>query len=120
MRSPKKGPGRPKIVPVGNRAAQKGKTTPKDKTERSTARYVEVKIRITRDEFDRGQPYFENQKNLGKFILDAIREKINRAEANDKTARLRMLTGNMDLLEPILKELFIQGRLNFLKGIIDG
>jgi hypothetical protein len=110
----KKGPGRPNIVPVGSRTAQKGNSTQKAKTNRSTARYVEVKIRITRDEFTRGLPYFENEKYLGRFALDAVREKINRAEANDKAGRLRKLLGDESLLYTVLKHMHETGKLNFL------
>jgi hypothetical protein len=115
MGTSKKGPGRPNTVPVGSRIAQKGNSPQKTKMNRSTARYVEVKIRITRDEFARGQPYFQKQKYLARFVLDAYREKVNRSEANDKTARLRILAGNMELLEPVLKEMYAKGKLNFLK-----
>jgi hypothetical protein len=59
-------------------------------------------------------PYFENQKNLGRFILDAIREKINRAEANDKAARLRKLLTDETLLLSVLSHLQKTGKLNFL------
>jgi hypothetical protein len=78
------------------------------------ARFVEIKIRITAGEFTRGLPYFEDQKYLSRYVLDAYREKINRAEANDKAGRLRILAGNIALLEPILKEMYAQGKLNFL------
>jgi hypothetical protein len=114
MRTPKNTPQKPNIVPVGSRSAPKGNSTPKAKTNRSTARYVEVKIRITRDEFERGLPYFENEKYLSRFVLDAYREKVNRAAANDKTARLRILMGNMEILETVLKEMYKCGKLNFL------
>jgi hypothetical protein len=110
----KKSPGKPNIVPVGSRGAQKGNSTQKPKKPRSTARYVEVKIRITREEFDRGQSYFQEQKYLARFVLDAYREKVNRSEANDKAARLRIFSGNMELLGPVLKEMYAQDKLNFL------
>jgi hypothetical protein len=114
MGTPKKGPGRPKIVPAGSRAAQKGSSAPKPQKARSTARYVEVKIRLTRDEFARGVPYFENEKYLGKFALDAVREKINRSESHDKTARLSKLLTDETLLLPVLKHMQETGKLNFL------
>jgi hypothetical protein len=53
-------------------------------------------------------------------VLEADREKLNRAEANDKAARLRILAGNIELLEPILKEMHAQGKLSFLKGSFGG
>ncbi|MDR1315373.1 MAG: hypothetical protein LBK13_00755 [Spirochaetales bacterium] len=114
MGTPKKGPGRPKTVPVGNRAAQKGNSPQKEKKGRSTARYVEVKIRITRDEFARGLPYFGNEKYLGRFALDAVREKINRSESHDKSARLSKLLTDETLLLPVLKHMQETGKLNFL------
>jgi hypothetical protein len=117
MGTPKKGPGRPNTVPVGNNAAQKGNPTPKPKKTRSTARYVEVKIRITREEFTRGLPYFENEKYLGRFVLDAVRKKINRAESHDKTARLSKLLTDETLLLPVLKHMQETGKLNFLMTI---
>jgi hypothetical protein len=114
----KKGPGRPKIVPVGSSTTQRGNSPQKAKTNRSTARYVEVKIRITRDEFTRGLSYFENEKYLGRFTLDAVREKINRAEANDKAGRLRKLLTDETLLLPVLKHMQETGKLNFLKELL--
>jgi hypothetical protein len=102
------------VATVAGRGTKKGTSTPKAKMNRSTARYFEVKIRITRDEFERGLPYFENEKYLSRFVLDAYREKVNRAVANDKTARLRILMGNMEILEPVLKEMYKCGKLDFL------
>jgi hypothetical protein len=114
-RTPKKVAGN---LPVGSamrRKVQKGNSTPKAKKTRSAPRFFEVKIRITADEYTRGKSYFQKQKYLTRFVLDAYTEKVNRAEAKCKAARLRILAGNMDLLEPILKEMFQQGKLNFLK-----
>jgi hypothetical protein len=110
----KKSPRKPNTVPVGSKTAQKGSSTQKPKTPRSTARYVEVKIRIPRDEFDRGQPYFENETYLGRFVLDAVREKINRAESNDKAGRLRKLLTDEELLYTVLKHMQETGKLRFL------
>jgi hypothetical protein len=114
MRTPKNTPGKPNSVPVGSRSAHKGNFTPKAKKTRSTARYFDLKIRLPMADYNRGLPYFEDQKYLVRFMLDAYREKLNRAEANDKAARLRVLAGNIALLEPILKEMFTQGKLNYL------
>jgi hypothetical protein len=114
MGPPKKGPGRPKIVPVGNRIAPKGNSTQKAKTNRSTARYIDVKIRIPRDEFTRGLPYFEHEKNLSRFVLEAYREKVNRSESRDKDGRLKKLLTNEALLLPVLKHLQETGELDFL------
>jgi hypothetical protein len=110
----KKGPGRPKIVPVGSRNPPKGNSTPKAKTTRSTPRFYEVKIRISAEDFARGQPYFGELKYLGKFMLDAYTEKLNRTEANDKTGRFRALANNIELLLPVIMEMHRQGKLNFL------
>ena len=107
-----------KSVPVGSvvkRKAKKGNSAPKAKTKRSTPRFFDVKIRITAEEYARGIVYFQDKKYLPRFVMDAFREKLNRAEANDKSARLRILTGNMELLEPLLKEMYAQGKLDFLK-----
>jgi hypothetical protein len=120
MGTPKKSPGKPNIVPVGSRTAPKGNSTQKTKTHRSTARYVEVRIRITREEFDRGQPYFKNEKNLGRFILEAYKEKVNCSAANDKTSRLRVLANYIELLLPIITEMHKQVKLDFLNGKTGG
>lgn len=63
---------------------------------------------------------FDELKYFPKFLLDAYRERINRAEANNKAARLKILAGNIELLEPILKEMHKQGKLNFLfeQGVV--
>jgi len=109
---------KPRKLPVGTSMrldAKKRNSTGENKKTRSTGRFIEVKIRIPADEYARGLPYFDEPKYLPKFILDSYRERVNRAEANNKTARLRILAGNMDLLEPIIKELNAQGRLNYLK-----
>jgi hypothetical protein len=107
----------PKNLPVATatkRKSKKGSSTPKPKKTRSTPRFYEVKIRITAEEFARGQSYFGEQRYLSRFVLDAYQEKLNRAEANDKSARLRILAGNMDLLLPVITEMHKQGKLDFL------
>ena len=53
-------------------------------------------------------------------MLDACLERLNRAEANDKAARLRILAGNVELLLPIIKEMHQKGKLNFLNEPIRG
>ena len=58
--------------------------------------------------------------NLPRKKVEALRKRINRAEANDKAGRLRILTGNMTLLESILGEMYTQGKLDFLKEPNDG
>jgi hypothetical protein len=79
-----------------------------------------VKIRITAEEYARGQPYFQELKYLPRFMLDAYAERVNRAESNNKAARIRILAGNMDLLEPIIREMHAQGRLKFLSEPMQG
>jgi hypothetical protein len=114
MRPPKNAPQKPHIVPVGSRAAQKGNSTRKPKKPRSTPRFYEVNIRIPADDFARGKPYFGEKRNLGKFMLDAYKEKLNRAESNDKAGRLRAMTNNIELLLPVIAEMHRQGRLDFM------
>lgn len=96
------------------RKTQKGSSTQKAKKTRSNRRYFEVKIRIPIEDFTRGQPYFHEEKYLSRYVLDAYLERVNRAEANNKAARLRILAGNVEMFEPILKEMHIQGKLKFL------
>ena len=106
-----------KNLPVGTatkRNAKKANSTPIVKKNRSTRRYFEVKIRIPMDDFYRGQPYFHEEKYLSRYVLDAYLERVNRAEANSKSARTRILAGNIELLLPIIKEMHAQGMLNFL------
>jgi hypothetical protein len=110
----KKGPGRPNTVLVGSRTAPKGNSTPKAKKTRSTPRFYDVKIRLSAEDFTRGQPYFGELKYLGRFVLDAYKEKINRAESSDKAGRLRVLANNIELLLPVITEMHKQGKLDFL------
>jgi len=110
-----------KNLPVGTSAGRKrkkGNSTPNAGKNRRTSRFVEVKIRIPADLYARGLPYFDEIKYLPKFIMDAYAERVNRAEANNKSARLRILMGNIDLLEPVLLEMAKLGKLNFLKNLI--
>jgi len=113
----------PKKVTIGTnieRKTKKGIPTPKKKKSRVLPRFYDVKIRILAEDFNRGQPYFREQKYLQRFMLDAYCEKVNRSESYDKAGRLRVLTNNMELLEPILKEMHAQGKLNFLKEKKEG
>ena len=106
-----------KNLPVGSgerRKIKNGNSTQKVKKPRSTPRYFEVKFRISAEEYARGLPYFDELKYLPKFLLDLYRERVNRAEANNKSARQRILVGNVELLEPVLKEMKAQGKLDFL------
>lgn len=80
-----------KNAPVGTamrREIKKGNSAPKEKSKRSTPRFYEVKIRITADDFTRGQPYFQGQRYLAR----------------------------VDLLEPVIREMYQQGKLAFLNG----
>ena len=107
-----------KNLPVGStvkRGSKKSNSTPKVKKPRSMPRFFEVKIRISAEDYARGKPYFSEKKYLPRFVLDAYQEKVNRAEANSKSARTRILLSNMELLEPVLKEMYAQGKLNFLQ-----
>ncbi|MDR1902552.1 MAG: hypothetical protein LBQ88_09765 [Treponema sp.] len=111
MGTPKKGPERPKIVLVGSRIASKGNSTRKAKKPRSTRRYFEVKIRIPTEDFVRGQSYFHEEKYLSRYVLDAYLEKVNRAEANDKKARIKKLLTDEDLLLSVLTHMQETGKL---------
>lgn len=108
---------KPENLPVGRNTGlkiQKGNSTRKPAKKRITSRFIEVKICLSAEDYSRGQAYFDEKKYLPKFFLDAYHEKVNRAESNNKAARLKMLAGNIELLEPILKEMHKQGKLNFL------
>ena len=96
------------------RKLQKGNSIPKKKKPTLKKRFYEIKIRITTEEYDRGLPFFEEQKYLQKFVLDAYREKVKRAEAHDKEAKQKCLVSNMALLLPVIQEMHSQGKLNFI------
>jgi hypothetical protein len=66
------------------------------------------------EEYAWGLPYFNEQKYLQKFVSDAYREKVKRSEANDKVAKQRVLASNISLLEPLIKEMYTQGKLEYL------
>jgi hypothetical protein len=109
-RTVKKTPIEPRIATDNKRKT----STPKAKTKRSTARFYEVKIRLSAENYARGQPYFDEMKYLPKFFIDAYTEKVNRAEAHDKEAKQRNLISNINLLKPVLKEMHARGELEFL------
>jgi hypothetical protein len=113
-------PQNPNSVPVGSGNPKKGSSTPKRKRKPVAPRFYDVKIRMPAEDFARGKPYFGEMKHLGKFILDAYRKKLNRAEANDKAGRLRILANNIDLLLPVIAEMHRQGKLDFLKDDSSG
>ena len=106
-----------KNLPVGRTVkpkTQKGNSTPKKKKAPPVRRFFEIKIKVPADDFTRGQTYFHEERYASRYILDAYLERVNRAEANNKSSRARILAGNMELLLPILKEMHTQGMLDFL------
>ena len=112
--TPKKTLKKPVIGSDTRRKTKTGSSTPKTKKPRPMPRFYEIKIRITAEEYAWGLPFFDGQKYLSKFLLDAYREKVKRAEAHDKEAKQRNLASNINLLETLLKEMLAQGRLRFL------
>jgi hypothetical protein len=105
---------KPSIGSDTKRKTKTGSSTPKSKRKCPAPRFYEVKIRITAEEYAWGLPYFDEQKYLQKFVLDAYREKVKRSEAHDKEAKQRALAGNISLLEPLIKEMHAQGKLRYL------
>jgi hypothetical protein len=114
MRASKNTPQKPNGVPVGSSSPRKGNSTLKRKKKPVAPRFYEVKIRLPAEDFARGKPYFGELKHLGKFMFDAYREKVNRAESNDKAGKLRILANNIELLLPVIMEMHKQGKLDFL------
>jgi hypothetical protein len=114
--TPKKTARKPLIGSDNKRKAKKGNSIPKTVRKRPAPRFYEVKILINAEEYAWGLPYFDEQKYLSKFMLESYREKVKRAEAHDKEAKQRALISNMNLLEPVLQEMFRQGKLDFLNG----
>jgi hypothetical protein len=102
------------------RNLKKGSSIPKTPKKCSTARFFEVKIRIPMADYTRGQSYFHADKYLSRYVLDAYLEKINRAEANNKRAIAQRLANDIELLVPVLQEIFQQGKLIFLNGKTGG
>jgi hypothetical protein len=105
---------KPSIGSDTRRKTKTGSSTQKKQKKRPAPRFCEVKIRITAEEYTWGLPYFNEQKYLQKFVLDAYREKVKRSEAHDKEAKQRALAGNISLLEPLIKEMYEQGKLRYL------
>jgi hypothetical protein len=112
----KKTPGKPCIGTDNKRKKNSGTSSSKTKKARIVPRFYETKIRISADEHAWGLPYFGEQKYFSKFVLEAYREKVKRAEAHDKEAKRQTLISNINLLEPILKEMHVQGKLKFLEN----
>ena|GEM_PF-2991307 len=105
---------KPSIGTDTKRKTKTGKTIPRVNNKPAQPRFYDVKIRISAEEFARGLPFFEGQKYLQKFALDAYREKIKRAEAHDKEAKQKSLVSNMALLLPVIQEAHSQKKLDFL------
>jgi len=110
----KKTRNKPRTTSDIKRKTKKGKSIPLARKKRPTARFYEIKIRLSDEEYERGKPYFQEHKFLLKFLLDAYKEKVNRAESHDKFTKQRTLHSYVKLFEPVLKEMFITGKLNFL------
>jgi short subunit dehydrogenase-like uncharacterized protein len=107
----------PNKVPTSTAVKRKSKkpdTTPKRKNKAVEPQYIEVKIRVPYGDYQRGMPYFEARENLNKFTVEALREKINRAEANDKAGRRKKLLTDEYLLLEVLKDMQGTGKLKFL------
>jgi hypothetical protein len=87
---------------------------PKGLKEGATGCYVRLEIRVSLEDYERGLPYFGSRERLNDFAVEALRERINRAEANDKISRRRKMESDMNELLPVLSELARQGKLDFL------
>jgi hypothetical protein len=112
--TPKKPLKKPLIGSDTRRKTKTGTSTQKKKKNRPVPRFYEVKIRITAEEYAWGLPYFGEQKYLSKFVIESYKEKIKRAEAHDKEAKQRALVSNVELLLPVIQEMYRQGKLGFL------
>jgi hypothetical protein len=88
--------------------------SPVEKNEAVEGQFLIVKIRVVKSDYERGLPYFGSRRKLNEFIVEAFKEKVNRAEANDKAAKRQQVITNAALLEPVIRELHEQGKLNFL------
>jgi len=120
LRTVKKTVKKPSIGSDNKHKIKTGTSHPKHKKASPAPRFFEVKIRLSAEEYAWGLPYFDNQKYLSKFLLESYREKIKRAEAHDKEAKQRALVINMNLLEPVLREMYQQGKLGFLNENREG
>jgi hypothetical protein len=116
IRTAKKTPIKPCIATDNKRKSKSGSSTQKKPKQRIVPRFYEVKIRLSAEDYSIGLPFFDEQKYLPKFLIESYREKVKRAEAHDKEAKQRALISNINLLEPVLKEMFLQGKLGFLNG----
>jgi len=66
------------------RKTKTGSSTPKKPKTSPAPRFYKVEIRISAEEYAWGLPYFGEQKYLQKFVSEAYREKVKRAEAHDE------------------------------------
>jgi hypothetical protein len=73
-------------------------------------------IRLPKDDFNRGLSYFGDKPNLKNYVIEAYRERVNRAEANDKAGHLRKLLTDEALLLTVLQHMKETGKLDFLFG----
>jgi hypothetical protein len=92
----------------------KHNSTQKTETGPLAGRYVRLEIRVPLEDYERGLPYFGTRKNLNQYAVEALMERINRAEANDKAGRLKKLLTDEDLLMAVLKHMKETGKLNSL------
>jgi hypothetical protein len=95
---------------------EKHKIIPEGGIKPSKARYLRLKIMVPMEDYERGLPYFGSRRNLNQYVVESFRERVNRAEANDKAGRIRRLNNDADLLLPVIRELATQGKLDFLKN----
>ena len=107
---------KPSITSDNKCKTKTGSSIPKKSKTSPAPRFYEIKIRITAEEYDSGKPFFEELKYLPKFVVEAYREKVKRAEAADKFTRQRTIASNMNLLLPLIREMYQQGKLDFLNG----
>jgi hypothetical protein len=105
---------KPSITSDNKRKTKKGSSLPKTQKKSDTAHFHKVEFWITAEEYESGKPFFEEPKYLPKFAVEAYREKVKRTEAADKFTRQRTLASNVKLIEPLIRELFDQGKLGYL------
>jgi hypothetical protein len=101
---------------VEGRQEEKHIQIPKGLKESATGRYVRLEIRVPWEDYERGLPYFGRREKLNEFVVEALQERINRAEAIDKAARIRKIAANGEDLLLVLRELERHGKLDFLKN----
>ena len=109
---------RKKTISTGGnkRKIKTGRSTAEKQNKSHAPLFHIVEIRLSDDDYQRGLPYFENKKYLNNFIQKAYMEKVKHLESHDKFTRQRTLASNSKLIEPLIKELFEQGKLDYLNG----